>query len=239
MASPRRESRRITGSERIGVYTLLRLARGGLEAGHPGQFFMLDVPGHIMPRPFSICLAPKGELAFLIDPVGPATRVLCELERGQEIGVFGPLGNGFRTDVKRPLLVAGGIGVAPFPYASQVMGNPPAVLGFRTRRQSEVAKLVPKAEICIEPKLVTEFIPQGPLDVLACGPEPMLHAVHALTPDAQLAWEAPMACGFGACYGCVVEFEGKSRRLCVEGPVLNGRPPVPPIIDDEEGKAEA
>jgi dihydroorotate dehydrogenase electron transfer subunit len=238
VASPRRESLRVSASERIGLYTLLRLERGGLEAGLPGQFFMLDVPAHIMPRPFSICLAEKGELAFLVNPVGPATRVLCELERGQKIGVFGPLGNGFRTDVKRPLLVGGGIGIAPFPYAAQVMGNPPVVLGFRTARQAEAAKLVPKAEICIEPQLVTELIPEGPVDVLACGPEPMLHAVHALVPGAQLAWEAPMACGFGACYGCVVEFEGESRRLCVEGPVLNGRPPVLPLIDDEAEGAE-
>jgi len=233
VASPRRESRRVSGSERIGLYTLLRFERGGLEAGLPGQFFMLDVPGHIMPRPFSTCLAEKGELAFLINPVGPATRVLCELERGQEIGVFGPLGNGFRTDVKRPLLVGGGIGIAPLPYAARVMESPPVVLGFRTSRQAEAAVLVPKAEVCIEPQLVTELIPDGPIDVLACGPEPMLHAVHALVPDAQLAWEAPMACGFGACYGCVVEFEGKSRRLCVEGPVLNGRPPVLPLVNDE------
>ncbi|MGA9762784.1 MAG: hypothetical protein WBQ14_10200 [Gaiellaceae bacterium] len=239
MASPRRERRCVSGSERIGLYTLLRLERGGLDAGLPGQFFMLDVPGHIVPRPFSICLAEKSELAFLINPVGPATRVLCELERGSEIGLFGPLGNGFRTDVERPLLVGGGIGIAPFPYASQVMGNPPAVLGFRTARQAEAAQLVPKAEVCIEPQLVTELIPAGPMDVLACGPEPMLHAVHALVPDAQLAWEAPMACGFGACYGCVVELDGKSRRLCVEGPVLNGRPPVLPVIDDEEEAVEA
>jgi NAD(P)H-flavin reductase len=237
MASPRRESRRISGNERIGMYTLLRLERGGLAPGLPGQFFMLDVPGHIVPRPFSICLAEKGELAFLVNPVGPATRELCELKRGQTIGLFGPLGNGFRTDVKRPLLVGGGIGIAPFPYAAQMMGNPPVVLGFRTRRQAEAAKLIPRAEVCIEPQLVTELIPEGPIDVLACGPEPMLHAVHALAPDAQLAWEAPMACGFGACYGCVVEFEGKSRRLCVEGPVLNGRPPVLPLIDDQEEEA--
>jgi dihydroorotate dehydrogenase electron transfer subunit len=239
VASPRRESRRVSGSERIGLYTLLRLERGGLDAGLPGQFFMLDVPGHIMPRPFSICLAEKSELAFLINPVGPATRVLCELKRGQKLGVFGPLGNGFRTDVKRPLLVGGGIGIAPFPYAAQVMGSPPAVLGFRTARQAEAAELVPRAEVCIEPQLVTELIPAVPMDVLACGPEPMLHAVHALVPDAQLAWEAPMACGFGACYGCVVELDGESRRLCVEGPVLNGRPPVLPLIDDEKEAVEA
>jgi NAD(P)H-flavin reductase len=219
---------------------LLRVERGDLEAGLPGQFFMLDVPGHIVPRPFSICLAAKEELSFLINPVGPATHTLCELERGQKIGVFGPLGNGFRTDVEHPLLVGGGIGVAPLPYAAQLMGNPPTVLGFRTSRQAEAAKLIPKAEVCIEPRLVTELIPAGPVDVLACGPEAMLHAVHALVPDAQLAWEAPMACGYGACYGCVVEVGGRSRRLCVDGPVINGRPPVSPVISDEiEVAAEA
>ena len=48
----------------------------------------------------------------------------------------------------------------------------------------------------------------------------MLEAVRRLEPEAQLAWEAPMACGFGACYGCVVEIEGRLRRLCIDGPVL-------------------
>ena len=57
-------------------------------------------------------------------------------------------------------------------------------------------------------------------DVLACGPEPMLRAVAALAPGAQLAWEAPMACGYGACYGCSVEIDGVLQRLCVAGPVL-------------------
>ena len=62
----------------------------------------------------------------------------------------------------------------------------------------------------------------GPgFDVLACGPEPMLEAIAALCPAAQLAWEAPMACGYGACYGCVVEIDGAFRRLCLEGPVLD------------------
>jgi dihydroorotate dehydrogenase electron transfer subunit len=237
MASPRKERRRVAGVERVGVYTLLRLERGGLDPGLPGQFFMIELPGYALPRPFSTCLAPKGELGFLIDPVGPATRELCELEGGQEAVVFGPLGNGFRTDVAHPLLVGGGIGIAPLPYASREMGRPKAVLGFRTRRHAEAAALVPRAEVCIEPKLVTEMIPTGPVDVLACGPEPMLHAVHALVPDAQLAWEAPMACGYGACYGCVIEFEGEPVRLCVEGPVLNGRSPVLPVLPDEEEEA--
>ena len=57
-------------------------------------------------------------------------------------------------------------------------------------------------------------------DVLACGPEPMLEAIRRLCTGAQLAWEAPMACGYGACYGCAVEVGGELRRLCVDGPVL-------------------
>jgi NAD(P)H-flavin reductase len=71
----------------------------------------------------------------------------------------------------------------------------------------------------VEPTYVTEAMPLD-RDVLACGPEPMLEAVRRLVPAAQLAWEAPMACGYGACYGCAVEVDGELRRLCVDGPVL-------------------
>jgi NAD(P)H-flavin reductase len=124
-----------------------------------------------------------------------------------------------RLDVARPLLVGGGIGIAPLPYLAEALEQPPAVLGFRTDHHAEAAELMPGAEVVIDPVLVTEVMPGG-RDVLACGPEPMLEAVRALAPDAQLAWEAPMACGYGACYGCVVEIDGALKRLCVEGPVL-------------------
>ena len=216
----RRELRRVAGTEDVGPYRLLRLARGGLDAGVPGQFFMLEAPGRLLPRPMSICLTTPGELGFLIDPVGPGTRALAALEPGEAIHLLGPLGNGFRLDVARPLLVGGGIGVAPFPYLSERLGRPPAVLGFRTARHAEAAALVPNAEVVLEPTLVTEAMPSG-FDVLACGPEPMLRAVAGLAPSAQLAWEAPMACGYGACYGCAVEIDGRLQRLCVEGPVLS------------------
>ena len=214
-----RERVRLRGTEQIGPYTLLRVERGGLDPGVPGQFFMLESPGRLLPRPMSLALAPLGELAFLIDPIGPGTRALCTLEAGDRIGVLGPLGNGFRLEVERPLLVGGGIGVAPFPYLSERLGGPPAVLGFRSAWHAEAAALVPNAEVVLEPTYVTEALPSG-FDVLACGPEPMLDAVRALEPNAQLAWEAPMACGYGACYGCVVELDGELKRLCVEGPVL-------------------
>jgi len=210
----------VVANDAVGPYALIRLGRGGLDAGTPGQFFMLEAPGRLLPRPFSLCTAPTAELGFLVDPVGPGTAAIAGLERGDAIRVTGPLGNGFDLTVARPLLVGGGIGIAPFPYLSQRLGNPPALLGFRTAHHAEAAALVPNAEVVLDPTLVTDALPDDPGDVLACGPERMLDALERLTPGAQLAREAPMACGYGACYGCVVELDGAYRRLCVDGPVL-------------------
>jgi dihydroorotate dehydrogenase electron transfer subunit len=219
LASSSRHS--VVFSERVGPYTLVRVERGGLEPGVPGQFFMLEAPGRLLPRPFSLCTAPPGELGFLVDPIGPGTQAIAALRPGDEIAILGPLGNGYRLDVERPLLVGGGIGIAPFPYLlEQLGGDAPVALGFRSAEYAEAASLLPGAEVVLDPVLVTELIDPA-FDVMACGPEPMLHAVAALCPTAQLAWEAPMACGYGACYGCVVEIDGALKRLCLEGPVLD------------------
>jgi NAD(P)H-flavin reductase len=216
----RRELLRVLAVEAVGPYALLRLERGDLEPGAPGQFFMLEAPGRVLPRPMSLCQAPPGELAFLVDAIGPGTRALAVLAAGNAIHVLGPLGNGFNLDVPRPLIVAGGIGIAPMPYLAEKLGGAPALLGFRSDLHAESAALLPGAEVVVEPRLVTELLPDDPGDVLACGPEQMLDAVRELVPTAQLAREAPMACGYGACYGCVVEVDGHYERLCVTGPVL-------------------
>ncbi len=210
----------VTGTEPIGPYTLVRVAAGGVEPGVPGQFFMLRPPGQVLPRPMSLCLARAGELCFLIDAIGPGTQALCELAAGETLDVLGPLGNGFDLTVSRPLIVGGGIGVAPFPFLLQTLGTAPAILGFRSAFHAEAATLVPGADVVLDPVLVTSLLPDDPVDVLACGPEPMLEAVRARVPHAQLAWEAPMACGYGACFGCVVEVDGRLQRLCIAGPVL-------------------
>ena len=219
----RREALSVVANETVGPYSLIRVERGGLEPGLPGQFFMLEAPGRLLPRPMSLCQAPPGELSFLLEAIGPGTHALAAVEPGERIHVFGPLGNGYRLEVDRPLLVGGGIGVAPFPYLSEQLGHPRAILGFRTDWHAEAAALVPNAEVVVEPTLVTgpltDLVTDG-YQVLACGPEPMLEAVRELAPDAQLAWEAPMACGYGACYGCSVEIDGVLQRLCVAGPVL-------------------
>src|SRR3982750_3526845 len=99
----RRERRRVVAAEAVGPYTLLRVERGGIDPGIPGQFFMLEAPGRLLPRPMSLCPPPTGELAFLIDPIGPGTQALCSLTSGDELHVLGPLGNGFGLDADRPL----------------------------------------------------------------------------------------------------------------------------------------
>jgi dihydroorotate dehydrogenase electron transfer subunit len=216
----KRERVEVACVDAVGPYRLLRLKRAGLDAGIPGQFFMLEAPGRLLPRPMSVCLVRADELAFLIDPVGPGTRALCAVRARDQLHLLGPLGNGYDLEANHPLLVGGGIGIAPLPYLSEVLGRPPAVLGFRSDWHAQAAALVPNAEVAVEPKLVTDLLPDGGWDILACGPKPMLEAVARLAPTAQLAWEAPMACGYGACYGCAVEIDGEIRRLCVEGPVL-------------------
>ncbi len=216
----RRERLIVRGNEPVGAYRLVRFARGSLDPGEPGQFFMVEAPGRLLPRPFSLCLAPVGELAILVDAVGPGTAAIAALSPGDGAHVLGPLGRGFDLRVARPLLVGGGVGAAPFPYVRERIPHAPAILGFRTREHAEIAALVPGAEVVLDPVFVTDALPADPGDILACGPEPMLDAIRHRAPTAQLAREAPMACGYGACFGCVVEHEGRLRRLCVEGPVL-------------------
>jgi NAD(P)H-flavin reductase len=102
------------------------------------------------------------------------------------------------------------------------------VLGFRSEWHAVCAPLVdPEATVVLEPTFVTEplarLLPSA-ASVYACGPDPMLNAVAALCAEhdtpCQLAMEAAMACGFGACYGCAVRIDGAWKRLCVEGPVV-------------------
>ena len=181
---------------------------------------MLEAPGRLLPRPMSLCLAPPDELGVPSGSDRARHPRASRASGGRRIHVLGPLGNGFDLEVE-PLLVAGGIGLAPMPYLSEALGGPPALLGFRTERHAEAARLLPGAEVVVEPRLVTELLPDDPGDVLACGPEPMLKALRELAPRAQLAWEAPMACGYGACFGCVIEVEGRYVRLCIDGPVLS------------------
>jgi NAD(P)H-flavin reductase len=201
-----------------------------VEAGVPGQFFMLRAdPGPAdayLPRPISAAWADDDELAFLLDIRGPGTRALAAADA---VEVLGPLGHGFELAPGPALLVGGGIGAAILPWLVRLLPDARVLLGFRSAAHAVCAGLVhPDATVVIEPELVTEplarALPGFEGTVYACGPDAMLGAVAALAAEhgvrCQLAMEAAMACGFGACYGCAVKIDGRWKRLCVEGPVV-------------------
>ena len=181
----RRERLSVVANEAVGPYTLLRLERGGLEPGHPGP--VLHARGAGTPPAAADEPLPRAARRARASCSRRSARARARSPRsepGDELHVLGPLGNGFRLDVEKPLLVGGGIGVAPFPYLSEQLGGPPAILGFRSDWHAEAAALVPNAEVVVEPTLVTEPLPTCNTghDVLACGPEPMLEAVARARP---------------------------------------------------------
>ena len=198
-----------------------------------------------LPRAFSFLAARDGTLAFMFEDVGPGTSRLCELVPGDELWLTGPLGIGFTAPAppRRALLAGGGIGIPPLAAWARVLaadGIPAqALLGFRDAHHAAGAELLDAAPVTVATDdgsvghhgLVTELLDaalheDAEATVYACGPPAMLEAVRALCAardvPAQLALEAGMACGFGACYGCVVPVrEGGYLRLCVDGPVLD------------------
>jgi dihydroorotate dehydrogenase electron transfer subunit len=217
-------------------YMLAAASRwGGGEAERP-----------FLPRAFSVLRAPttSRELHFLIEDVGPGTKRLSELGPGEELLLVGPLGSGFADppEGRRALLVGGGVGIAPLAILQDQLRAPaPALLGFRDGARAAGAALLADASIATDDGsfghhgLVTDLLqdaldqdPGDPgVEVYACGPPPMLEAIRALCAEraipAQLALESGMACGFGACFGCVVPTREGYLRLCLDGPVLDAQ----------------
>jgi dihydroorotate dehydrogenase electron transfer subunit len=233
--------RRVTvdGRRSVGAYVVLSARDPEGPAPRAGQFYMLAATEGwgggtderpFLPRAFSVLRSRDGLREFLLDDVGPGTRRLMELDRGDEILILGPLGNGFAAprDGRRPVLVGGGVGIAPLVILSDALGGAETLLGFRDAAHAEGAALLPGARIATDDGsvghhgFVTELLDRdGDVEVYACGPPPMLDAIAQLGIPAQLAMESGMACGFGACFGCVVPTADGYVRLCVDGPVIH------------------
>lgn len=206
----------------------------------PGQFVNIELPGKFLRRPISICNWSDGALMLLVKVVGEGTKELVRSVPGTELDVLSGLGNGFDMSLagEHPVLAGGGIGVAPLYGLAQRMieaGSVPTVaLGFRTGKDAfyleEFAKLGCRLLIATEDGslgtkgFVTDCIKAVPeCDyVLACGPLPMLKAVHNLEQlkGGQFSFEARMGCGFGACMGCTVPTKDGYKRVCKDGPIL-------------------
>jgi NAD(P)H-flavin reductase len=195
-------------------------------------------------RAFSYARRRVGESQFLLEDVGPGTERLCELGEGDGLWALGPLGNGFQPPAprRRALLVGGGVGIAPLAILQDALAADGAteidvLLGFRDAPRAVGAELLQDARVATDDGsvghhglltdlLLEELERDARAEVYACGPAPMLEAVRAICAEreipAQLALEAGMACGFGACFGCAVPKRGGGYlRVCVDGPVID------------------
>jgi dihydroorotate dehydrogenase electron transfer subunit len=254
----------VTGMDELGAYRVLRVHDPGPEP-EPGQFAMIAAVERwgggederpFLPRAFSIARRRDGESHFLLEDVGPGTRRLCELQPGEGLWTLGPLGRGFslggrtrgraRDHERRPILVGGGVGIAPLAIlqdslaqeaAGTVAADATVLLGFRDGARAHGAELLSGAQVATDDGsrghhgLVTDLLEDELREdphavVYACGPAAMLEGVRAICEreevPAQLALEAGMACGYGACFGCVVPKRGGGYlRVCLDGPVLD------------------
>ncbi len=235
----------ISESRRLGAYLIVSALDPHGPAPDPGQFYMLAAAKRwgggederpFLPRAFSVLRADGGALQFMLEEIGPGTRRLGELRAGDELWLAGPFGNGFSAprDGRRPLLVGGGVGTAPLAIWQDATGAE-AILGFRGAHHADGAALLADARVAtddgsvghagpVTDLLLAELGHDPHVEVYACGPPGMLEAVRAICVEreipAQLAMESGMACGYGACFGCVVETKAGYVRLCVDGPVL-------------------
>ena len=245
----------VTGAAQLGAYTMIEADDASGVRPRAGQFYMLSAVSEwgggadgrpYLPRALSFArvLEMNGalRLTFLLEAVGPGTGALARLEIGDQLLITGPFGNGFAVADDEPVLVGGGIGVAPVlalfdELLAQGNDSLSVLLGFRTAGHARAAELFDGAAVVATDDgslghhgFVTELleprIANSGHSVYACGPPPMLESVRqvcraAETPS-QLALESGMACGYGACYGCVVPTYSGLLRLCVDGPVLEG-----------------
>jgi dihydroorotate dehydrogenase electron transfer subunit len=235
---------RVVERRTFGQYSLLTLVAPQIAAGaQPGQFVMVAVPGtqfHLR-RPLSLHSADGERIRLLVEPRGEGSQALAAAGVADRLSVAGPLGTGFKLDdIERALLVGGGIGTAPFQFAADALRARgvalTAAFGFRDERQARLAGAFEIDDLWVATEdgsvgrrgtavdLARE-IGAGPrASVLACGPAPMLTAVRAWAAAAGLrgaaSLEAHMACGTGACHGCVVATRDGYLRVCVEGPVF-------------------
>jgi dihydroorotate dehydrogenase electron transfer subunit len=242
---------------RDGYFNLLLLEEGIAREAVPGQFLHIRIGDGLKPflrRPFSLAgvSAGEGTLQIIFRVVGAGTKALSMIAKGRELDCLGPLGNGFRVSKRTgpAVLLAGGIGVAPLLYLAEVLaGERQVFLFYGAASRNEllpVKRFLPEG---VQVTFVTEDGSAGsrgllteafeealkkglvPADLFACGPEAMLRSIAKKGREwgypLQVSLEERMACGIGACQGCVVGVGDGSdlryERVCKEGPVFNDK----------------
>lgn len=212
----------------------------------PGQFVNVevkDVADRILRRPISIhdVDLEKNILYILVQKVGKATKKLSSVNKGEQLSIIFPLGNGFDIEGEKPLLIGGGVGTAPLLLLAKEFRRkeitPTILIGARTNEQLFLTNrynAVGNLSISTEDGSVGEkglvtanSILNNDFDVVyCCGPTPMMKAVSEWAKERNIkcyvSLENRMACGIGACLCCVNETkDGHNVCVCTEGPVFN------------------
>lgn len=212
---------------------------------NPGQFVEVQVNSDskvLLRRPISIndVDSQTNEISLIIQTVGQGTKELAKINEGEEINLVYPLGNGFNIEGENPLLVGGGVGIAPLLYLAKNFHakgiKPKVLLGFRSQEQMIDLKEYEKyADVYISTQdgsvgskgLVTEneIFTQSYDTIYTCGPTPMMKAIsdYSLKNNIKCyaSLENKMACGIGACLCCVQNTTKGHKCTCTEGPVFN------------------
>ena len=213
----------------------------------PGQFLQVRVLSGTDPylrRPFSYYRVTGNRVDVLYEVLGRGTQALSQKEKGSELKVMGPLGNGFTTKIgkKKRILVAGGVGVPPLVFLAEKKSAQYLLIGTKSKAevlpQAELKKVNAKvlfstedgsfgAKGFVTALLEKTVIAEHPTDLFiqTCGPKPMMLAVMAIAAKYGIAgeasWDESMACGVGACLGCMVETRHGLKRACADGPVFS------------------
>lgn len=219
----------------------LKSCQQNLLEAKPGQFVNVEVPSKFLRRPISICDVYDDKLLLVYKVVGEGTRIMSELKEGFELDILAPLGNGYDLSKSgnTPILIGGGVGVPPLFYLAKQLikqdKKPKVLLGFNTKSEvffeDEFKALGIETHVsCVDGTygvmgFITKFIEDKTIKnckyFYACGPLPMLKAVHSYDIDGQYSLEERMGCGFGACMGCSIKTTQGSKRVCKDGPVFN------------------
>lgn len=229
------------------IYSMWLEAPEIADIARPGQFISLycDDKSKLLPRPISICeidrLQKRVRLVYRI--AGKGTLEFAGKKAGDSIEAMGPIGNGFTPEGTKAILIGGGIGIPPMlELAKQMNCEIDIVLGYRDHTFLE-QEFEPYGRVHIATENGSKGTKGNVLDAIrekqlsadviyACGPTPMLKGVKAYAGDlgikAWLSLEERMACGVGACLGCVCKSKDidhhsmvHNQRVCKDGPVFD------------------
>lgn len=228
------------------IYSMWIATKAAADA-KPGQFISVYTKdgSRLLPRPISICEIDKeeGRLRIVYRIAGAGTEEFSHYQSGDSIEIMGPLGNGFPQEGEKVFLIGGGIGIPPMlELAKNLDCEKTAVIGYRDKETFLADELRKYADVVIATEDGSVGTKGNVIDAIraekltadiiyACGPTPMLKALKTYAMEngieCYISLEEKMACGIGACLGCVCHSKDidehsnvRNKRICKDGPVF-------------------